>query len=37
MFRLLRQPEISEQQFADDTSTVAKDLQTLKVLLESGA
>lgn len=36
IFTLMRQLEMSEQQFADDASAVAKDLKTLKALLERG-
>jgi len=34
IFTLIRQSGMSDQQFADDAQAVAKDLQTLKVLLE---
>ena len=37
IFTLLRQPEMSEDQFADDAQAVTKDLRTLKELLEGGA
>lgn len=34
IFTLLRQPGMSDEQFADDAQAVSKDLQTLKELLE---
>lgn len=34
IFTLIHQSGMSDQQFADDAQAVAKDLQTLKVLLE---
>ena len=37
IFTLLRQPEMSEDQFADDAQAVTKDLRTLKALLEGGS
>lgn len=37
IFTLLRQPGMSEDQFADDAQTVTKDLRTLKELLEGGS
>lgn len=37
IFTLLRQPGMSEEQFADDARAVAKDLRTLKELLEKGS
>jgi carbon monoxide dehydrogenase subunit G len=37
IFTLLRQPGMSDDQFADDAQAVAKDLLTLKALLESGS
>lgn len=37
IFTLLRQPEMSEDQFADDAQAVTKDLRTLKELLEGEA
>ncbi|HEV7309176.1 SRPBCC family protein [Ensifer sp.] len=36
MFTLLRQPGMSDAQFAGDINWVAKDLATLKALMESG-
>ncbi|OHV77877.1 polyketide cyclase [Ensifer sp. LCM 4579] len=36
MFTLLRQPGMSEAQFADDAAWVEKDLARLKSILESG-
>lgn len=36
MFTLLRQPGMSDAQFADDAAWVEKDLATLKSILESG-
>ncbi|OWZ93082.1 polyketide cyclase [Sinorhizobium sp. LM21] len=36
MFTLLRQPGISAEQFAGDAGWVAKDLATLKSIMESG-
>lgn len=35
LFTLLRQPGMSDEQFLDDAQAVAKDLRTLKNLLES--
>ncbi|OCP23179.1 MULTISPECIES: polyketide cyclase [unclassified Ensifer] len=35
MFTLLRQPDVSDGQFAGDAEWVAKDLATLKSILES--
>ncbi len=35
MFTLLRQPGMSDAQFADDTAWVEKDLATLKSILET--
>ncbi|MFL1406507.1 SRPBCC family protein [Marinobacter sp. M1N3S26] len=37
IFTLLRQPGMSDAQFAEDARAVEKDLQTLKELLESTA
>ncbi|MFL1484101.1 SRPBCC family protein [Marinobacter sp. LN3S78] len=37
IFTLLRQPGMSDAQFAEDARSVEKDLQTLKELLESTA
>lgn len=34
IFTLIRQPGMSEEQFAEDREAVEKDLRTLKVLLE---
>jgi hypothetical protein len=34
IFTLLRRPDVSEQQFTDDAKAVARDLETLKALLE---
>lgn len=34
VFTLIRQPEMSDEQFAKDKATVEKDLKTLKALLE---
>lgn len=36
MFTLLRQPGMSAEQFAGDAAWVAKDLATLKSIMESG-
>ncbi|MEI2296901.1 SRPBCC family protein [Ensifer sp. MJa1] len=36
MFTLLRQPEMSNEQFAGDSRWVEKDLATLKSIMESG-
>jgi hypothetical protein len=35
VFTLYRQPEMSDQQFADDARMVEEDLRTLKTLLEN--
>ena len=37
IFTLFRQPGMSEEQFADDAQAVARDLQTLKEILEGGS
>lgn len=37
IFTLLRQPGMSEAQFADDAQAVAEDLRTLKEVLEGGS
>lgn len=37
IFTLLRQPGMSDDQFVDDARAVAKDLLTLKALLESSS
>lgn len=37
IFTLLRQPGMSDDQFADDAQAVTKDLRTLKKLLERGS
>ena len=36
IFTLLRQPGVSTQQFEDDAQAVARDLATLKAILERG-
>lgn len=37
MFTLFRRPDMSDEAFAEDAQAVAKDLQTLKALLEDKA
>lgn len=37
IFILLRQPGMSEEQFADDARAVAKDLRTSKEILKKGS
>ena len=34
LFTLLRQPEMSDEQFSEDAQAVAKDLETLKKVIE---
>jgi hypothetical protein len=34
LFTVIRRPEMTDEQFAQDTSAVARDLQTLKQVLE---
>ena len=36
IFTVFQRPEMSDEMFADDTKAVARDLKTLKTLLESG-
>lgn len=37
VFTLMRQPDMSDQQFADDKAAVEADLKTLKTLLKADA
>lgn len=37
VFSLIRQPDMSDDQFAEDKAAVERDLRTLKELLEGGA
>jgi hypothetical protein len=34
LFTVFRRPEMTDQQFADDTAAVERDLRTLKQVLE---
>jgi hypothetical protein len=36
IFTVFQRPEMSDEMFADDTKAVARDLKTLKTLLEGG-